>query len=159
MADETNAAPAVTDAPTEAPKEEAPATPAEPKAEEAPAPAAEAPVAETPATPETPVAPATAPEEIRSGYKVRVAQKIVQGGKERIQNFEGIVIATSGKTPETKTITVRKVSEGIGVEKIFPLASPNVTAITVLDKMNVRRSKLYYLRNSLQKFQQLRRKK
>lgn len=165
---QTPSAPVV---PSASPRASAPAepvaaepTPAEqPKPTETEAAPTEAP-AEAPATEAAEAAPAsTEPaekkEEIRAGYKVRIAQKIMQGGKERVQNFEGVVIATAGKTPETKTITVRKISEGTGVEKIFPLAAPTIVSIDILDRMKVRRSKLYFLRESLQKFQKLRKKK
>jgi large subunit ribosomal protein L19 len=77
---------------------------------------------------------------------VRVHQKIKEGEKERVQVFQGIIIAMRGKTENTKTMTVRKVSFGVGVEKIFPLASPLIEKIEVVKVAKVRRSKLYYLR-------------
>ena len=84
--------------------------------------------------------------EIKSGYTVRISQKVKEGGKERIQNFEGLVIKVNhGEGPE-KTFTVRKIVEGIGVEKIFPMYSPNITKIVVKKKAKIRRSKLYYMR-------------
>lgn len=84
--------------------------------------------------------------EIKAGYTVRVSQKVKEGDKERIQNFEGLVIKVGhGEGPE-KTFTVRKIVEGIGVEKIFPMHSPNITKILVIKKAKVRRSKLYYMR-------------
>ena len=85
--------------------------------------------------------------ELRPGYTVKLFQKVKEGDKERIQFFEGIVIALSGKTTATKTVTLRKVSSGVGVEKIFPLASPTITKIEIIKKAKVRRSKLYYLRD------------
>ena len=85
--------------------------------------------------------------ELRPGYTVKLYQKVKEGDKERIQFFDGIVIALKGKTPATKTVTLRKVSYGVGVEKIFPLASPTITKIDILKKAKVRRSKLYYLRD------------
>jgi len=84
---------------------------------------------------------------LRPGYRVKVHQKIKEGEKERIQIFEGMVIALNSGHGASKTFTVRKVVEGIGVEKIFPLASPNVTKIDVIKTFGVRRAKLYYLRD------------
>jgi len=84
--------------------------------------------------------------EIKPGYTVRVSQKVKEGGKERIQPFEGLVIKVShGEGPE-KTFTMRKIVEGVGVEKTFPIHSPNITKIVVKKKASVRRSKLYYMR-------------
>lgn len=85
--------------------------------------------------------------ELRPGYTIKLYQKIKEGDKERIQFFEGIIIAMRGKTKATKTITVRKISNGIGVEKIYPLDSPTIIKIEVVKKARVRRSKLYYLRD------------
>lgn len=79
------------------------------------------------------------------GDTVKVFMKVIEGDKERIQPFEGIVMARkSGGVRET--FTVRKVSFGIGVEKIFPLHSPFIESIKVVKKGHVRRAKLYYLR-------------
>jgi len=73
--------------------------------------------------------------------------------------FEGVVIAKKGKTENDRTITVRKVSEGgYGVERIFPLASPLISKITVLKKPKVRRAKLYYLRHSPRELKELKEK-
>jgi large subunit ribosomal protein L19 len=84
--------------------------------------------------------------EIKTGYTVRISQKVKEGGKERIQPFEGLVIKVGhGEGPE-KTFTVRKIVEGVGVEKTFPIHSPNITKIVVKKKAKVRRSKLYYMR-------------
>lgn len=83
--------------------------------------------------------------EIRPGYIIQVHQKIKEADKERIQVFEGIVIAKKGKGI-SKTITVRKISHGVGVERIFPLASPLIEKIEIVKKEKVRRAKLYYLR-------------
>ncbi len=84
--------------------------------------------------------------EVKTGYTVRVSQKIKEGSKERIQKFEGLVIKVSHGTNTEKTFTVRKIVEGIGVEKIFPFHSPNITDIHVVKKAKVRREKLYYMR-------------
>ncbi len=84
--------------------------------------------------------------DFRPGYTVRVHQKIQEKGKERIQIFEGVVIARKkGKSAEA-TFTVRKISQGIGVEKIFPLYSPHIAKIEVVKLAKPRRAKLYYLR-------------
>ncbi len=85
---------------------------------------------------------------VRPGYRVRVHQKIREGEKERIQIFEGLVIALSPGHGPNKTITVRKVVEGIGVEKIFPVFSPNVAKIEIMKTFRVRRAKLNHLRES-----------
>ena len=79
------------------------------------------------------------------GDTVRVFVKVVEGDKERIQPFDGVVIARSGSQVR-ETFTVRKISFGVGVEKIFPLHSPSVDKIEVLKRGSVRRAKLYYLR-------------
>ena len=84
--------------------------------------------------------------EIRTGYTVRVSQRIREGEKERVQNFEGLVIRVGHGEGTEGTFTVRKIVEGIGVEKIFPLHSPNIKKIVVIKKAKVRRSKLYYMR-------------
>ena len=84
--------------------------------------------------------------EYRSGYMVRVSQKIREGDKERIQVFEGVIINIGGTSQFNTTITVRKVVDGIGVEKIFPINSPNIAKIEVTKKLKVRRAKLFYLR-------------
>ncbi len=84
--------------------------------------------------------------EIRPGYTIAVYQKIKEGEKERTQKFEGIVISRRGGNGLSSTITVRKISEGIGVEKIFPLHSPTISKIEVLKQSRVRRAKLYYLK-------------
>ncbi len=79
------------------------------------------------------------------GDTVDVSVKIEEGGKTRLQKFRGIVLAQRGSGSKT-TITVRKISEGIGVERIFPLNSPNVADIKVIKKGKVRRAKLTYMR-------------
>ncbi len=84
--------------------------------------------------------------EFRSGDSVRVHAKVVEGNKQRIQIFEGVVIARRGGGSR-ETFTVRKISEGIGVERIFPLHSPSIEKIEVARRGKVRRAKLYYLRD------------
>lgn len=85
--------------------------------------------------------------EIRAGYTVKVHQKIKEGEKERIQVFEGLVLAMNHGNGDNKTITVRKMVEGIGVEKIFPIYSPSIAKIEVVKIGRVRRAKLFYMRN------------
>jgi len=89
--------------------------------------------------------------EFEIGDTVRVHVKVVEGEKERIQVYEGAVIARKG-TLNTETFTVRKISYGVGVERIFPLHSPVVTRIDVVRQGKVRRAKLYYLRGKKGKF-------
>lgn len=79
------------------------------------------------------------------GDAVKVHVKVVEGDKERIQPFEGVVISRSGSGIR-ETFMVRKVSFGIGVERIFPVHSPAIEKIDILKKGSVRRAKLYYLR-------------
>lgn len=83
--------------------------------------------------------------QFRIGDTVKVYVKVVEGDKERIQPFEGVVIARRGAGIR-KTFMVRKVSFGIGVERIFPLHSPTLDRIEILRRGSVRRAKLYYLR-------------
>ena len=83
---------------------------------------------------------------IRIGDNVKVGVKIIEGNKERVQFYEGTVIAKKNSSINT-TITVRKVLQGIGVERIFLIHSPKIDSIQVLRSSKVRRSKLYYLRN------------
>lgn len=84
--------------------------------------------------------------EFRVGDTVRVDYKIIEGKRERIQAFEGVVIAKKNKGI-SKTFTVRKISSGIGVERIFPVNSPKIDKVVVIRKGKVRRSKLNFLRN------------
>lgn len=83
--------------------------------------------------------------EFRAGDTVRVGVRVVEGQRERIQNFEGVCIARSNRGINSN-FTVRKISFGEGVERVFPLYSPNVDSITVVRRGVVRRAKLYYLR-------------
>ena len=79
------------------------------------------------------------------GDTINVAVRIKEGGKSRVQNFIGAVIATHG-TGREASVTVRKISGGVAVERIFPLESPNVDSVTVKKRGRIRRAKLYYLR-------------
>ena len=88
--------------------------------------------------------------EFRVGDTVRVDVKIVEGKRERIQAFEGVVIARKG-AGISETFTVRRVAYGVGVERVFPLHSPNVKDVQVVRYGKVRRSKLYYLRDRVGK--------
>jgi large subunit ribosomal protein L19 len=93
------------------------------------------------------------------GAIVRVQQKIKEKNakgveKERIQAFEGMVIARRHGSQQGATITVRKISDGIGVEKIFPLFSPIITDIELIKTMDVRRSKLYFTKNYKKRFKE-----
>jgi len=88
--------------------------------------------------------------DFRPGDTVRVHVKVIEGERERIQVFEGVVIARSGGGIR-ETFTVRKVSQGVGVERIFPLHSPRIEKIEVVRRGKVRRAKLYYLRQRVGK--------
>lgn len=95
------------------------------------------------------VAPDTMKNEFpnfKSGDHVRVHVRVIEGDKERIQPFEGDVISIRGSR-ENKTFTVRKISSGVGVERIFPFNSPKISKVELLKIGDVRRAKLYYLRN------------
>ena len=83
--------------------------------------------------------------DFRAGDTVRVGVKVIEGNRERVQNFEGVVIARSNRGINSN-FTVRKMSFGEGVERVFPLYSPIVDSITVVRRGVVRRAKLYYLR-------------
>jgi len=84
--------------------------------------------------------------DFKAGDVVKVYRKIKEGEKERTQMFEGIIIAMHGRQSSSPTITVRKVSNGVGVELVLPLLSPNIEKIELVKSAKVRRSKLYYLR-------------
>ncbi len=82
----------------------------------------------------------------RVGNTVKVHQKIREGAKERVQIFEGLVIARKGGSGVNATFTVRKLSNGVGVERIYPLHSPNIVKLEVVKSPEVRQAKLYYVR-------------
>jgi large subunit ribosomal protein L19 len=84
---------------------------------------------------------------LRVGDIVRVHKRIVEGNKERVQVFKGLVIAVKGKQSSSPTITVRRESGGTGVEATFPIHMPSIEKIDLLRHSKVRRSKLYYMRN------------
>ena len=84
--------------------------------------------------------------EFRSGDHIKVYVSIIEGDKERIQPFEGDVISVRGNGLN-KSFTVRKISSGVGVERIFRFSSPKISKIEILKKGDIRRAKLYYLRN------------
>ena len=90
-------------------------------------------------------------EGLKSGWTVKVYQKIKEGEKTRTQAFEGIIIARKHGAQAGGTVTVRKVSGGIGVEKTFPVFLPTIAKVEVIRKSKVRRSKLYYLRDKTAK--------
>lgn len=91
-------------------------------------------------------APKTEQPHLKAGLTVRVHQKIREGEKDRVQVFEGLIIKLNSGVGVNKTFTVRKVVDGIGVEKIFPINSPNVVRIEITKESRVRRAKLYFLR-------------
>ena len=98
-------------------------------------------------------------QELKPGMTVRIYQKIKELSakgeeKERIQYFDGIIIAKKHGNEKGGTITVRRVSDGIGVEKIFPLNLPSITKIEVKKAAQVRRAKLYFLRNYKKKLKE-----
>ena len=86
-------------------------------------------------------------KDLRVGWTVKVFQKIKEGEKTRTQAFEGTVIAKKHGNEAGGTVTVRKVSDGIGVEKVFPIYLPSIEKVQVLKKSRIRRAKLYYLRD------------
>jgi len=96
--------------------------------------------------------------DLRPGDTIKVHQIIKEGGKERIQIFEGIIIGKKHGVGIPATITVRKIADGIGVERIFPIHSPSLSKIEILRHGKVRRAKLYYLRTAKGKKAKLKRK-
>ena len=93
-----------------------------------------------------------------AGDTVRVMVRVTEGEKERLQAFEGVVIARRGGGI-SENFTVRKVSAGVGVERIFPLHSPNIASVEVVRRGHVRRAKLYYLRRLSGKDSRIREKR
>ena len=85
--------------------------------------------------------------DFKAGDTITVTYRIVEGNKERTQKFQGIVIQRRGGSNPTATFTVRKISNNIGVERIFPVASPFIESIDVNKHGKVRRARIYYLRN------------
>lgn len=96
--------------------------------------------------------------DLRPGDTIKVHQKIKEGGKERIQIFEGIIIAKKHGKGISATITVRKIVDGVGVERIYPMHSPAIEKIEVMAHGKVRRAKLYYLKEAKGKKSKLKRK-
>jgi ribosomal protein L19, bacterial type len=94
----------------------------------------------------------------KAGDNITVNYRIIEGNKERIQSFKGDVIKKQG-TGSTATFTVRKISDGIGVERVFPYASPNIESIVVNKVGQVRRAKLYYQRKRSGKSARIREKR
>ncbi|HEY3285738.1 MAG TPA: 50S ribosomal protein L19 [Gemmatimonadaceae bacterium] len=94
----------------------------------------------------------------RAGDTVRVNVKVKEGDKERLQAFEGVVIARKG-SGVSATFTVRKISNGVGVERIFPLHSPMLESVSVVRRGRVRRAKLFYLRELTGKATRIKEKK
>jgi len=82
-----------------------------------------------------------------SGDTVKVGYKVTEGSRSRVQNYEGVVISRKGGSGIAASFTVRKISFGEGVERVFPLFSPNIDSISVVRRGRVRRAKLYYLRS------------
>ncbi len=89
--------------------------------------------------------------DLRAGDTVRVHVKIVEKGKTRTQMFEGLVIARKHGNEAGATFTVRKISHGVGVERIFPLYSPSIEKIEIIRRAQVRRAKLYFIRDQVSK--------
>jgi len=96
--------------------------------------------------------------DIRSGQTVKVYQRVKEGAKERVQPFEGLVIAVKHGKGMDGTFTVRKISEGIGVERVYPLHSPTIDKIEILKTSKVRRAKLYYMRERFGKRARMKKK-
>jgi len=89
--------------------------------------------------------------DIKTGWAIKVFQKIKEGEKTRTQAFEGMVIARKHGSTASGTITVRKVTGGIGIEKVFPIYLPTIEKVEIVKKSKVRRAKIYYLRDKTAK--------
>ena len=85
--------------------------------------------------------------QFKAGDTITVTYRIKEGDKERLQSFRGVVIQICGATPYTKTFTIRKISNGVGVERIFPYESPSIDKIELNKVGKVRRARIFYLRN------------
>ncbi len=96
--------------------------------------------------------------DFKAGDNITVNYKIIEGTKERIQSFKGDVIKRQGNGA-TATFTVRKISDGVGVERLFPISSPNIESIVVNKRGRVRRAKLYYQRNRFGKASRIKEKR
>jgi len=96
--------------------------------------------------------------DLRPGDTIKVHQKIKEGDKERVQIFEGVIIAKKHGKGISATITVRKVVDGVGVERVFPIHSPSVEKFEIVRSAKVRRAKLYYLRTAKGKKARLKKK-
>ena len=97
--------------------------------------------------------------DFKSGDTIEVGVKVIEGNRSRVQVFEGVVIAISSGGGINKTFTIRKISNGVGVERIFPMHSPNIDSIKVIKRGKVRRAKLYYLRSRTGKAARIKEKK
>ena len=95
--------------------------------------------------------------DLKIGDTVKVGVKIIEGNKERVQFYEGVILAKKNSSINT-TITVRKVLQGIGIERVFLIHSPKIDSLTVLRSSKVRRAKLYYLRDLKGKASRLKQK-
>lgn len=84
--------------------------------------------------------------DFKAGDTINVHVKIKEGSKERVQQFQGVVIQRRGSSTNGETFTVRKISNGVGVERIFPVTSPSIDKIELIKQGKVRRSKLYYMK-------------
>ena len=97
--------------------------------------------------------------EFKAGDTITVTYRIKEGDKERLQKFKGVVIQICGATPYTKTFTIRKVSSGIGVERIFPYELPSIESIELNKVGKVRRARIFYLRDLAGKKARIKEKK
>ena len=97
--------------------------------------------------------------QFKAGDTITVTYRIKEGDKERLQKFKGVVIQICGATPYTKTFTIRKVSGGIGVERIFPYELPSIESIELNKVGKVRRARIFYLRNLAGKKARIKEKK
>lgn len=95
----------------------------------------------------------------KAGDTITVTYRIKEGDKDRLQNFRGVVIQICGSTPFTRTFTVRKISNGVGVERIFPYESPFIESIELNKVGKVRRARIFYLRNLAGKKARIREKR